>query len=105
VGYRGPTQLSLVSRYLFGQIFNITPSENALLLWAVYGVVLAYAFDVRLLLAMGILAFDGFIAARTYTWSGIYWLYMGERSIGSINTLSNSSQTKHPQFLPPSLNF
>ena len=26
-------------------------------------------------------------------------------SIRSINTLSNSSQTKHPQFLPPSLNF
>ncbi|MGB5604457.1 MAG: hypothetical protein WBO14_18695 [Gammaproteobacteria bacterium] len=64
---------------MLGQIFNITPSENALLLWAVYGVVLAYAFDVRLLLAMGILAFAGFIAARTYTWSGMYWLYMGER--------------------------
>ncbi len=27
------------------------------------------------------------------------------QSIRSINTLSNSSQTKHPQFLPPSLNF
>ena len=56
---------------MLGQIFNITPSENALLLWAVYGVLLAYAFDVRLLLAMGILAFAGFIAARAYTWSGM----------------------------------
>jgi uncharacterized membrane protein len=64
---------------MLGQIFNITQSENVLLLFAVYGVLLAYAFDVRLLLAMGILAFAGFIAARTYTWSGMYWLSTGER--------------------------
>lgn len=64
---------------MLGQIFNITPSENALLVWAVYGFVLAYAFDVRLLLAMGIVSLAGFVAARMGTWSGLYWLYMGER--------------------------
>ena len=64
---------------MFGQIFNITPSENALLVWAAYGFLLAYAFDVRLLLAMGILCLASFIAARVGSWSGLYWLYMGER--------------------------
>lgn len=64
---------------MLGQIFNITPSDKALLAWAAYAVLLAYAFDVRLLLAVGILSFAGFIAARTCTWSGMYWLSMGER--------------------------
>ena len=64
---------------MLGQIFNITPSENVLLLWAIYAFLLAYAFDVRLLLAMGILSLAGFIAARTCTYSGVYWLSMGER--------------------------
>lgn len=64
---------------MLGQIFNITPSENAMLMWAVFGFLLAYAFDVRLLLAMGILSLAGFIAARTGSWSGMYWLSFGER--------------------------
>ncbi|MCG6937745.1 MAG: DUF2157 domain-containing protein [Gammaproteobacteria bacterium] len=64
---------------MLGQIFNITPSDKALLLWAAYGFLLAYAFDVRLLLAMGILSLSGFIAARTGSWSGMYWLSFGER--------------------------
>lgn len=64
---------------MLGQIFNITPSENAMLVWSAYGFTLAYAFDVRLVLAMGILSLAGFIAARMGTWSGMYWLYVGER--------------------------
>ena len=64
---------------MLGQIFNITPSENALLVWAVFGFLLAYAFDVRLLLAVAILSLAGFIAARVGTWSGMYWLSFGER--------------------------
>ncbi len=64
---------------MLGQIFNITPSPNALLTWALFGFLLAYAFDVRLLLAMGILSLAGFIAARVGTWSGGYWLSFGER--------------------------
>lgn len=64
---------------MLGQIFNITPSENALLVWAGFGFLLAYAFDVRLLLAIGILSLAGFIAARTGSWSGMYWLSFGER--------------------------
>lgn len=64
---------------MLGQIFNIMPSDKALLAWALYGFLLAYTFDVRLLLAMGILSLAGFIAARVGSWSGLYWLYMGER--------------------------
>jgi len=64
---------------MLGQIFNITPSDKALLAWAVYGFLLAYAFDVRLLLAMAILSLAGFIAARVGSWSGMYWIYTGER--------------------------
>lgn len=64
---------------MLGQIFNITPSDKALLVWAIFGFMLAYAFDVRLLLAMGIFSLSGFIAARVGTWSGMYWLSVGER--------------------------
>ena len=64
---------------MLGQIFNITPSENAMLVWAGFGFLLAYTFDVRLLLAIGILSLAGFIAARTGSWSGMYWLSFGER--------------------------
>ena len=55
---------------MLGQIFNITPSANALLIWAIFGFLLAYAFDVRLLLGMGILSIAGFIAARMGTLVG-----------------------------------
>lgn len=39
---------------LLGQIFNITPSDKALLPWAALAFLLAYACDLRLLLAAGI---------------------------------------------------
>jgi uncharacterized membrane protein len=64
---------------LLGQIFNITPSDKALLPWAAFALVLAYACDLRLLLAAGILCLVAWIAARTGTWSGMYWLHFGER--------------------------
>lgn len=69
----------ILNLVMLGQIFNITPSDKALFVWAVYGFLLAYAFDVRLLLAMAIMCLAGFIAARIGTWSGMYWLYIGER--------------------------
>jgi hypothetical protein len=40
---------------------------------------LAYTFDLRLLLAAGILCVIAFVSARVGTWSGVYWLYFGER--------------------------
>jgi uncharacterized membrane protein len=64
---------------LLGQMFNITPSDNALLPWAALALLLAYTFDLRLLLAAGILCVIGFIAARVGTWGGVYWIHFGER--------------------------
>jgi uncharacterized membrane protein len=64
---------------MLGQIFNITPSDKALLPWAAFALLLAYSCDLRLLLAAGILCLVAFIAARTGTWSGMYWLSFGQR--------------------------
>ena len=64
---------------MLGQIFNITPSDKALLPWAAYALLLAYATQARVLLAAGILCVLAFIAARVGTWGGLYWLGFGER--------------------------
>ncbi len=64
---------------MLGQIFNINPSPNAFLIWAVFALILAYAADARLLLAAGIISLAAFISARAGTWAGCYWLHFGER--------------------------
>jgi uncharacterized membrane protein len=64
---------------MLGQMFNIAPSDNALIVWAALAFLLAYTFDLRLLLAAGILCVIGFVAARVGTWSGLYWIDFGER--------------------------
>ena len=64
---------------MLGRIFNITPSANAFLVWAIFAFLLAYAADARLLLAAGILCMAAFLSARTGTWGGCYWIYFGKR--------------------------
>ncbi len=64
---------------MLGQIFNITPSDKALLRWAALAFLLAYSCDLRLLLAAGILCLIAYISARTGAWRGMYWLHFGER--------------------------
>lgn len=64
---------------MLGQIFNIVPSANALLVWAAFAFLLAYAADARLLLAAGIICLAAFLSAKTGTWSGCYWIHFGER--------------------------
>lgn len=64
---------------MFGQIFNITPSDRAFLAWAALALLLAYMCDLRLLLACGILCIIAFTAARMGEWRGVYWLYFGQR--------------------------
>lgn len=64
---------------MLGQIFNITPSDKALIPWAALAFLLAYTCDLRLLLAAGILCVIAFISARTGTWGGLYWLDFGMR--------------------------
>jgi len=69
----------VINIYLLGQIFNITPSDKALIPWAAFALLLAYTCDLRLLLAAGILCIIAWVSARAGTWSGMYWLYFGER--------------------------
>jgi uncharacterized membrane protein len=64
---------------MLGQIFNITPTDKALLPWAAFALLLAYLCDLRLLLVAGLICLAAFIAARAGTWSGMYWLHFGER--------------------------
>ncbi|MFH1871921.1 MAG: DUF2157 domain-containing protein [Pseudomonadota bacterium] len=64
---------------MLGQIFNITPTDRALLPWAALALLLAYACDLRLLLAAGICCVIAYVAARVGEWRGIYWLHFGER--------------------------
>lgn len=64
---------------MLGQVFNITPSDKALLPWAALALLLAYALDLRLLLVAGILCLIAFIAARVGVWGGMYWIHLGER--------------------------
>ena len=64
---------------MLGQIFNITPSDKALIPWAALAFLFAYTCDLRLLLAAGILCVIAYISARTGTWGGLYWLDFGRR--------------------------
>ncbi len=64
---------------MLGSIFNLTPTDNALLPWAAFALLLAYTCDLRLLLVAGILCIVSFISARTGTFGGLYWLHFGER--------------------------
>jgi uncharacterized membrane protein len=64
---------------VLGGIFNITPSDRALLPWAAYALLLAYACDLRLLLAAGLICITVFLAARAGEFGGLYWLDFGER--------------------------
>ncbi len=64
---------------MLGQIFNLRPSPGALLVFAFYGLLLAYRLHIRLLLATAILCLFAYIGAQTATWGGGYWLSLGER--------------------------
>lgn len=64
---------------MLGQIFNITPTDNALIVWGAFAFLLAYSCDIRLLLAAGILCVIAFLSARTGSWHGGYWIHFGER--------------------------
>jgi uncharacterized membrane protein len=69
----------VLNLYMLGQIFNITPSFNAFLAWAIFALILAYASDTRLLLAAGLICFACFMSALAGTWGGIYWIHFGRR--------------------------
>lgn len=64
---------------MLGQIFNLTPTDNALLAWAALSLLIAYAYGVRLLQVAGVLCLIAFVSARVGTWGGLYWIDFGQR--------------------------
>lgn len=64
---------------MLGQIFNITPTQNAFLVWSLFAFILAYTYGIRILQVAGILSLMGYLAATMGAWHGCYWLSFGER--------------------------
>lgn len=64
---------------MLGLIFNITPTQNAFLAWAIFSFFIAYTYGLRILLVAGIVSLVGYLSATVGTWSGCYWLDFGER--------------------------
>ena len=64
---------------MLGQIFDITPTQNAFLAWAAFSLILAYRYGMRLLLVAGIISLLGYLSATVGTFAGCYWLSLGER--------------------------
>ena len=65
--------------HLLGQIFNVAPSDGALLCWAAYALLLAYACQARLLLAAGLACLLAYSGTRVSQWCGWLWLDAAER--------------------------
>lgn len=65
--------------HVLGGIYNITPSQNAFLAWAAFALILAYAYELKLLLVAGIVSLLIFLSASMGTWRGVYWLSFGLR--------------------------
>lgn len=64
---------------LLGEIFNVTPTNHAILPWAALAFLLAYTCDLRLMLAVGICCVIAYVSARVGEHSGVYWLSLGKR--------------------------
>jgi len=71
---------------MLGQIFSVTPTQNAFVAWGAFALTLAYAYRLRLLLVAGLICILGYLAATVGTWCGIYWLSFGERPENFIIT-------------------
>lgn len=62
-----------------GGIFNLGGSPNAFLVWAVFGLALAYAYRLRLLLAAGLVCAILFAAMTAISLAGLYWAAIDNR--------------------------
>jgi hypothetical protein len=62
-----------------GGIFNLAGSPYAFLVWAVFGLALAYAYRLRLLLAAGLVCAILFGAMMLLTGAGLYWSALDNR--------------------------
>jgi hypothetical protein len=82
-----PALLSLMAGVAFcvglsslGVVMNLAPSPHALLAWAGFAMLVAYAFGLRLLLMAGLLLLAAYSAALATTLRGGYWANFLEHS-------------------------
>jgi len=64
---------------MLGSIFNLAPTPNALAVWGLFGLALAYHFGIRLVLAAGLISMLGWITATTNSWRGWWWVEFEQR--------------------------
>ncbi len=64
---------------VLGSIFNLVPTEGALLPWGVFALLLAYRYGLRLHLAIGIALLTAYAAATVTTLQGNPWNYFAGR--------------------------
>ena len=64
---------------MLGEIFNLAPTPNALAVWGLFGLALAYHFGIRLVLAAGLVSMLGWITATTNSWRGWWWVEFEKR--------------------------
>lgn len=65
---------------VLGQMFNVAPSPEALLVWSGFALIIAYGYHLRIPLAVGLLLAAAWLAARAVWLSGGYWTSFGNRS-------------------------
>lgn len=63
-----------------GGVLNAVPSPQALLAWAMFAVLVAYAYGHRLLLGGGLLLVCGYVAAASVAASGGFWPNIFDRA-------------------------
>lgn len=64
---------------VLGQTFNLVPSRNAFLAWALFALILAYSWGLKLVLTAGLVSLIAYFSAAVGAWGGLYWLSFGER--------------------------
>jgi uncharacterized membrane protein len=63
-----------------GSIFNMAPSAHALLAWAAFAILVAYAYGLRLLLGAGLVLFCAYTASLWVAAGGGYWTSFLDRA-------------------------
>ncbi|MCU1329029.1 MAG: hypothetical protein JWN34_4399 [Bryobacterales bacterium] len=64
----------VLNLYIVGQVFNVTPSEGALLAWGSYALALAWRYGQRFILVLGLLLLISYGCAALTASFGYYWL-------------------------------
>lgn len=66
---------AILNLHALGEMFNLPVSPNAFLVWAAFGIALAYAYRLKLLLAAGLVCAMLFVGTSITLWSGVEWEY------------------------------